>query len=401
MGFFRRLVGLERRSGSLGDLERLFALANTTASGLSVSPDGALQSPTCLACVRVLSESISQIPVHVFRRGPNGEKDRAGDHPVEKLISGCPIDWMTSVEFRQSMMTSALLHGAAYAWVGRAGGRVVEIVPIAPGVITRETDRLTGEPRFFATTTDGGRREVDRRDLLVIRLPGADPNRDLSLVHLLRESIALDIAMAGYAAKLFAKGCRPSGALKASGRLTPEAIKRLQTSVQAAHSGAEAGKLIVLEEGLSFEQMQFSSVDAQYLETWRRLTSEICRGFRVPVHLAQDWERATWSNSEHMSQSFLTLTMMPWIKIWEQAMMRDLLDEGEREDFYIEFVTADLARADLSARFNAYTAAANAGILTVNEIRALESRPPLPGGDVLRQPLNMTNAAGQGGKADG
>lgn len=395
MSFFRKIFGLETRSGSLGELERLLASASATASGLSVSPEGALDSPTTLACVRVLAESLGQLPAHVFRRGADGAKDRADDHPVARLLAQ-PNEWTSGFEFRVGMMTQALLYGAAYAHVGRTSdGRILEVVQAPPRTITREVDPATGEPVFRATLADGTQREVDRRDLLVIRLPGADPSRDLSLVHHLREAIGLDKAIASHVGRLFSRAARPAGALKTNARLNDATAKRLQASLQAMHAGQESGRTIILEEGLAFEQMQFSSVDAQVIETWQRVTSEICRGFRVPLHLAQDWQRATWSNSEHMSQAFLTLTMLPWIKVWEQALARDLLTEDERDSHYIEFLTADLAKADLAARFNAYTQAANAGILTINEIRALESRPPLAGGDTLRTPLNMTEAGGQ------
>jgi len=395
MGFFRRVFGLETRAaGEWGELESILRAANSTASGLSVSPEGALRCATVAACARVLSEAVGQLPLHTFRRTSDGGKERA-DHPLTPLLHDAPNAWTSSSEWRQCAMMQLVLFGQSFSWVGRtADQRIVELVNLPPSAITVEFDDETGEPSFRS-----GQRVVDRSNLLWLRLPGPNPHRPLSLVEQSKEAIALSLAMEGYACRLFRKGARPSGVVKAPGRLNDQTIARLKSSLQSLHSGNESGGTAVFEEGMTFEPLQFTSVDLQFLELRRHQIAEICRVFRVPLHLVQELERATFNNSESLGQQFLSLVVLPWLTLWRQALERDLLSEEERSEYFFEFVTDDLARADLASRMTAYVAGVSNGILSPNEVRSLENRPPYAGGDEFHRPLN-TAAAGQEGAAN-
>jgi HK97 family phage portal protein len=149
---------------------------------------------------------------------------------------------------------------------------------------------------------------------------------------------------------------------------------------------------MLLEDGCEFEPLTFSSVDLQMLELRKFQVAEIARALRIPLHLLGDWERATWSNAETAGRQFLSFTLLPWLELWQQAIQRALLTPAERSTYYTEFVVDDLVRADIAARFEGYAKAAGNGILTTNEIRAMENRPPLPGGDDLRVPMNTEPA---------
>jgi len=398
MSFFRRILGLETRSGSLGELERMLAAANTTAAGLSVNPDAALRCASVAACARILAEAVAQLPLHLYRRTPDGGKERVTDHPLAALVHGSVNDWTTSAEWRATAMHQLVTRGEAFSFIGRGGGRIIELVNAPPGAITTEwTD--AGEPAFTVTLSDGTHRPIDRSELLWLRLPGPDPRKPLSLVDQAREAIALALTMEGHAARLFRNGARPSGVLTAPGRLNDQVIARLKASLKALHGGDASGGTAVLEEGMKFEPLTFSSVDLQFLELRRHQIAEIARVFRVPLHLLQELERTTHNNAEHMGQQFLSLTVLPWLLLWRLALARDLLTEAERDEYFFEFLTDDLARADLASRMTAYVQAVSNGVLTANEARAMENRPPLPGGDDLRMPLN-TAPAGNGGASD-
>jgi HK97 family phage portal protein len=324
----------------------------------------------------------------MYRRGADGSKDRATDHPLEALVSEGPNPWTTSTEWRQSTMAAALLHGEAFSHVGRARGRVVEIVQAAPRAITTEQDTVTGEPLFRATGSDGRPRVIPREDLFRLRLPGPDPVKGLSLIHEARDAIGLAIAMEGYAGRLFAKGARPSGVVTVPGKLTDDTAKRLRDSLEANYAGGESARTMVLESAATFAALQFSSVDLQFLELRRHQIAEIARVFRIPLHLLQELERATHNNAESMGQQFLSLVVLPWLRLWTQALARDLLTPEERATYFFEFTVDDLIRADIAARFTAYTQAVTNGILNPNEVRALENRPPYQGGEGFRLPMN-------------
>jgi HK97 family phage portal protein len=183
---------------------------------------------------------------------------------------------------------------------------------------------------------------------------------------------------------LFANGARPSGVLEYAKAVTPEILKRLRDSFNSAHAGgANAGKTLILEDGMSFKQLEFSSVDLQFLELRRFAIQEIARAFKVPGTLIGDLERATWRNVEELARQFLQFTLLPWLEIWQAALTRVLLTPAERSRYFLEFIVDDLLRGDLAGRFAAYRNAVGGAWLTPNEARQLDDRPPVKGGDEL------------------
>jgi HK97 family phage portal protein len=133
-----------------------------------------------------------------------------------------------------------------------------------------------------------------------------------------------------------------------------------------------------------------SNEDAQYLETRKFQRSEIAGIFRVPAHMVNDLEKATFSNIEHQSVEFVVHSLNPWIVRIEQAMWRDLLTlEEQNEGYFFLFNVDGLLRGDAKSRAEALKIQRLNGIINANEWRALENLNPIEGGDVYLTPLNM------------
>lgn len=403
----RTIFGTEKKSTLASPSPELLALFGTvpTAAGAAVTPETALRSPTTLAACRVISEAVGSLPIHVYRRGPNGSRERDTSHPSAALMSGDWAPWAGGVETRTAMQLDALLHGAAFAQVVRVGNTPRELHRLDPRAVTYEVDDATGEPRFRIRQAKGGDRVLGWRDVLHIPTPGSAPGRPVCLINLCREAIAIDMVMAEHQGRLFSNGARPSGVFKYGKTLAPEVLKRLRESFNAAHAGGpNSGKTLILEDGMDFEALQFSSVDLQFLELRRFVIQEIARAFKVPGTLIGDLERATWRNVEELARQFLQFTLLPWLEVWQAAFTRALLKPEERGDFFLEFVVDDLLRADLAARFAAYRNAVGGAWLTPNEARRLDNRPPVEGGDTLirqagqsdtAEPANPSNEGGE------
>jgi HK97 family phage portal protein len=338
--------------------------------------------------VAVLAESVAQLPLILYRRGDDGSKERATDHSLYGILHDQANDWSSSFEFRQHLMVDLLLHGNAFAHIGRsrASGQIVELIRLPPRAVQVDRDDATQEPTYFVQ--DPTRRQIDRANLLHLQALGGE-----SPVMLAREAIGLYLSMEQHAARLFGNGARPAGMLKLAGRIPPATLERLQQDFAQKWGGlAGSGRTLILEDGASYEVAQFNSVDLQFQELRRYQVAEIARALRIPLHLLGDWERATWSNAEVAGQQFLSFTLLPWIKLWEGAIRRALLSPAERLSYFAEFMVDGLVRADIAARFEAYAKAASNGVLSINEIRAMENRPPKAGGNDLRVPLNTAPA---------
>jgi len=410
MGYFETksglLLPLELKSSggtiSLADPAAMSLLfgAQQTAAGASVTPETAMHSPAVYACVKVIAESVSQLPLVLYKRTADGGKDKAEDHPLFELLQHQPNDWTSSYEFRINMQAALCLYGNAYAFVNRDGeGRVAELIYIPPTCVFCTVDAVTMEPSYTVTTLDGASREYDRRDILHLRTLGTSAASHgyvgASPVMAVREAIGLSMAMEEHAARLFGNGARPAGVFKYGKTLSDKILDRLRESLSATYGGASnSGKTIILEDGMSFEALQFNSVDSQFLELRLFQVAEIARAFRIPLHKIGSLERSTNNNIETQANEFLTDCLLPTLKNWEGAIRRCLLTPEERKaGYFAEFLVDDLIRADIEKRFAAYATAITNGVLNPNECRELENRPGYVGGEVFTRQLNTAAVA--------
>lgn len=390
----KRALGLEAKSTLAAPSPELIAMlgARPTASGVAVSPETAMRCPTVFGSIKILGEAIAQLPLIVYRRGTGEEKSRATDHPLYELLHDQPNPWTSAFEFRRSMQTAILLHGNAFAYINRSGGKIIELIQLPSTSVSIKVDTVTLEPTYVVSQSGGGQRTYSPSEIFHLReISTSDVG--LSPVQQMRESIGLSLAMEQHAARIFGNGARPSGVFKYGKSLGSDTLRRLRESFHESHAGENSGRTLVLEDGMDFEAIQFNSVDLQFLEMRRHQVAEIARGFRVPLHLLQELERATFANAESMGQQFISLTLLPWLKNWEGAIRRSLLTKEERAEYFAEFLTDDLARADIAARFSAYSQAISARILNPNEVRAMENRAPYAGGEVFANPNIDTGAA--------
>ncbi len=133
--------------------------------------------------------------------------------------------------------------------------------------------------------------------------------------------------------------------------------------------------------------------DAQLLESRYFGIEEICRAFGVPPQLIYSTDKSSsWASSaEQINQNFLTYSLNPTLKRIEQTITRKLLKPGERSKFYPIFSVEGLLRADSAGRASFYTVLLQNGVMTRNEVRALENLPPVDGADQLTVQLNLTS----------
>jgi len=382
---------LERPTTPLSGAALLAAFgAIPTASGTYVSPSNALQIATVYACVRVIAETIATLPVHVYRRVPRG-RELVTTHPAARLLDLGPNDEMSPVDLIETLTGHVLLWGNGYAEVQRsADGSLVSIWPLRPDQ-TRPVRNSRNALVYVTIDEDGQPRR--RRSDRVLHLRGLsfDGLVGYTPVALARESLGMAKATETYGARFFANDSRPGGVLQLDGELSPDAIERLKASWEAAHSAVSGNshRVAVLENGLKWQSIGMPNDDAQWLETRKYTRSEIAGIYRVPAHLINDLEKATFSNIEQQGLEFATLCISPWCVRIEKALNQTLFTEAERGRLFVKFNLGGLVRGDILSRFNAYATARQNGWMTANEIRELEDMNPAEGGDELLVNGNM------------
>lgn len=403
MSFWNRLFKPKVEDYSISSRYR--SLMGPTAAGKTVNERSAMQLTAVYACVRILAEGIAGLPLHLYKCGKDGSREKAVEHPLYFLLHDEPNPEMTSLVFRETLMTHLLLYGNCYCQIIRDGrGQVTALYPLMPNQMSVDRDEKgqlyytylrSGEE---ADTMKKGTVYLLPEDVLHIPALGFDGLVGYSPIAMAKNSIGMGLACEEYGAKFFANGAAPSGVLEHSG--TIKDITRLRESWNAIYGGSKnAGKVAILEEGMHYSPISISPNEAQFLETRKFQVDEIARIFHVPPHMIGDLERSTFSNIEQQSLEFVKYTLNPWVCRWEQALTRSLLSPKEKREYSIKFNVDGLLRGDYQSRMNGYAVGRQNGWMSANDIRELENLDRISaeqGGDlylVNGNMIKMTDAA--------
>ena len=369
-----------------------------TTSGKAVTERSAMQMTAVYSCVRILSEAIAGLPIHLYRSDDDGSKEKATDHPLYFILHDEPNPEMTSFVFRETLMTHLLLWGNAYAQIIRNGkGEVVALYPLMPNRMTVDRDEdghlyyeyQTSQEE--AHTMNGSRVRLSPYDVLHIPGLGFDGLVGYSPIAMAKNSIGMAIACEEYGAKFFANGATPGGILEHPGVVKDP--DKVRDSWNAAFGGSSnSNKVAVLEEGMKYTPISISPEQAQFLETRKFQIDEIARIFRIPPHMIGDLEKSSFSNIEQQSLEFVKYTLDPWVCRWEQSMQRALLTQDEKKEYFFKFNVDGLLRGDYQSRMNGYATGRQNGWMSANDIRELENLDRIPaedGGDLYLINGNM------------
>ena len=319
--------GLPKVTDNVRDSGQTFVFGRSNA-GEQVDEKAAMQIPTVYACVRLLAESIAALPLHLYRvTDDNGNKEKARDHPLYKILYRQPNPEMTSFVFWETLMTHLLLWGNAYAQIVRDGkNTVLGLYPLLPENVEVDRDESGELYYIYHAYTDEvpGEQNKDlyfRRDE-IFHVPGLGFNGliGFSPIAMMKNSLGTSIAVDKYGSSFFKNGAQPSGVLEHPGVVKDP--NRIRDSWEAAYGGAaNAHRVAVLEEGMAYKPISLPPEDSQFLETKQFSVTEICRIFRVPPHLVADLSRATFSNIEYQSLNFVMHSLTPWLVRIEQGIM--------------------------------------------------------------------------------
>ena len=371
----RRLVPEQRRAGPFGTIG--FGTAGAAPGNAIVAEN----ISTVLACVGAISSSVATLPVFVYRSAGGGRVE-APDHPVSRLIRQ-PNPHQTWPDWVEMTMASALLNGNALSVIESDGnGQVTAVVPVPwQNVIATllPSGRMAFDVvRFLAPWGGSGapRRYLDD-EVLLLRDRSDDGFLGRSRLSRAPEVLANAASLQAHASSIWANAAQPSGILSMPGSLSTEAAARLRHTWDQAHSGPRnAGKTVVLEDGLTWSGTSASPEDAQVLESRRFAVEEVCRLFQVPPPIVQDYSHGTFTNTAQAALWFAQLTLTPWVRKIEAEFGRSVF--GAESDCHIEIDLSGLMRGDYSARWAAYAIAVDKGILTPDEVRQAEGYNPMP-----------------------
>ncbi len=359
-------------------------------SGKAVSVQGAMQLAAVWACVRLISETIATLPLLIYERDAGGGRHVAKDHWLYTIVHNQPNANMTAVEFWECVAAQLCLWGNAYCLKTYSGTKIISLDPLKPAQMQVKTDANGGLIYLYSTAK--GVQIYTEQHIWHLKGFGIDGLIGLSPISYARHSLGASMSADEASGKLFANGLRAGGALQMTQILTAAQRKEIRESMAEQLTGtANTGKLMVLEGGSQYQPISMNPEDAQMLETRAFHVEEICRWFRVPPFMVGHSEKSTsWGTGlEQQMIGFLTFALRPYLTRIEQGIKKSLLSPAERTNYFAEFALEGLMRADSAGRAALYSSAAQNGWMTRNEIRDLENRPPLSGGDELTVQSNL------------
>jgi len=348
-----------------------------TRAGVTIDEQSALALPIVYACVRVIAESIASLPLITYRRTPEGGKERATDNPYYSLFHDAPNPAMTSFGWRETLMTHLTTWGNGYNEITETGFGT-EVWPLPPHRM--EVGWEAGHKVFDYLADDGQKKRLDSKR--VWHIPGLSTNGlvGLSPIQAHRESLGEMLATRDFGSSFYRNNARPAAVLEHPATLSAGAIERLATQMDQLRGTGNAGKTIVMEEGMKLHEVGVPPEDAQYIETRKLQREDVCSIYRMPPHMVGVLDHATFSNIEHQSIDFVVHTLRPWLVRIEQSIKAFFL--ADQPDIFVEFLIDGLLRGDAEARAKALDIQRKAGVLHKNEWRAIENRNPDPEDDL-------------------
>jgi HK97 family phage portal protein len=372
---------------------------STSQSGLTASPEASLRLSTVYACVRLLSDMVGYLPLHVYRRREDDGKDRATEHPVYPLLRRRPNQWQTAIRWRQLGMRHVLLRGNFYNLIVESTRRVRELIPLDPDRMT-VTLLASGRRGYrYRGTATAPEMLLTQDEVLHIMGFSLDGITGVSVIEYARESFGRALAEDGYASRFWSQGGPIKGALSVEGKLTTEQRKQNEEAWQQSQGGwMNAHKTALLEGGIKWMQIGVSPKDAQYIEGRGFSVADIARWFGIPPHMVGDVDRSTsWGTGiEQQSLGFLTTVLLPWLTLWEQEIDRQLLDDDD--DLFSEFLVDAMLKADMATRSTAQLLYVDGGIYSVNEVRIMNNLNPIDD-EAFDIPQRAQNIGGGGNPA--
>lgn len=419
MGFFDRLLGwMEADAGPQSarpsvpvqaytvmdlknDASLLDFMREGGSSGAVINRKTVLKNASVARCVFLISNSIGMLPLQLLRSGgDSGQVEKAKDHPLYDVLAVKPNGWQTAFEFRRLMQHRALTDGNAYALPIRSRDRVTALIPLAPETVKVE-QKDDWSVIYKVRRKSGGEVVYGSQDMFHLRGPSDDGIRGLALTEYAAETLGLSLRAQEAAARIFKQGFSAGTALEADKKLSQDVIDRLTASLAEKYSGAEnAGKTVVLEEGLKIKILGATSKDSQNIETRQHQIEEIARIFGVPRPFLMVDDTSWGSGIEQLGIFFVQYGLAPWFVAWEQAISRTLLTDQERRTLYPKFNERALLRGSMKDQGDFFAKMMGSGgspqIMEQNEARALLDLPEHADGFGLSSGAMQPPATGDG-----
>lgn len=350
-----------------------------TFAGEKVTAKNAVQLVPVWSAVQLIAGTVGSLPLRVYRTDSNGQRVEAPNHRAAKLLAS-PNPYMAGDELVETVLAHLLLWGNAFLLKTKVDGQLVELFPMPPHRVKVDRDKRTGTPLYVIDEKDG---PYDQRTFIHIRGMSFDGLVGMSPIQMARQALGTYSAASRYQGRFWKNNATPGGVLTHPQRLSPEAAERLRAQWQAAHSGDNANRVAILEEGMAYQSLSLPLSDSKLLEAMDASVLDVARIYNLPAHFLQTsaaGSSLTYSSTEMLGRHYTAFTLRRWLNRVERSLMRDadlFSTNGLGSQFSVGFDTTDLTRGDNKTIADIQLALYREGVITRDEIRAELGRGPI------------------------
>ena len=360
-----------------------------------------LTIPVANACLAIIVNSIKDLPIELYERiDEKTVKSLTDDYRI-RLLNDQPNTVSTGVDFKARMIRDIVLHGNAYVEIEKDGNKIESLWNLDPRLVAISTLTDPVKPYIIKDIVIRvtGSSVPLKIDEVMIAVADSD---DLGLsgngvIAYGDQIIELALNELELSSNIMNNGSSPASILKIEKNLSPDAQQRLRDSWEKLYKGASnSGKLVILEEGMSYEKMTYSPSELGISDLMNSTSSSICQLFNVPEQMVSA-SANTYGSVESMSIRFLQYCISPIISIIESSLNRSLLLEKEKGKLFFKINTDKVLQSTQQERYDALNTGISSGILSINEARIKENLPPIDDnfhrlslGAVMYQPEDRT-----------
>jgi HK97 family phage portal protein len=359
---------------------------------INISGNASLKFTAVFSCCRVLAETFASVPIFEYKKQDEGDRLKTDDTGLYDLLHNAPNDEMSAYNAKEMAMYQINLGGnVVFSRKKNRFGEITELYPHEWKCVDIDRDL---QCKKLTYTIQNELKQRTRSEVFHVAGPSLNGVIGMSPIEYAAAAVRLGLSYEKFATNYYKNGAFPTGFFEHPGSLNDTAYERLKQSLKKEWAGMQnIGNPMLLEDNLKFTPSPMKLADAELLASKKFQVEDICRIYRVPLHLVQNLDKATNNNIEHQSLEFVMYTMLPHFKRWEDAINTQLLTKAQRkEGYYFEFNISSLLRGDQKSMAEAFAIGRQWGWLSVNDIRRLMNMNRIENGDVYLQPMNMIEA---------
>lgn len=337
-------------------------LLKALLDGEPITREQALTLPDVSGAVDFIGGSIACMPVKLYKYKQGKVEEQENDSRV-KILNGDTGDTLDAFQMKKALVEDYLLGKGGYAYIQRYRNQVTALKYVQDDYISimRNPDPLN--KRFTIFVYD---KEYKPYEFIKLLRNTKDGASGISVINEVSKALETAYRTLLYQLSLVKSGGNKKGFLKSQRKLAQDEINVLKAAWNKLYANNEEN-VVVLNNGLEFQESSNSSVEMQLNESKKTLREEINNIF----HISNDFE-LTFKGA-----------IYPIVKAFETALNRDMLLEKEKKNMFFEFDVKEIVRASLKERYEAYKLAKETGFMTLNEIRRAENMEYIEGLDVV------------------